>query len=64
MTHVKEAISPEQLQEPKQTPPIDELEKTVRLLANNKAPGFDGLTAKVICRCWEFMKEDILKAFC
>jgi hypothetical protein len=30
-------------------------------LANNKAPGEDGITAKVLKECWDFIKEDFFK---
>jgi ATP phosphoribosyltransferase len=60
MSKLEELLTPDQLKELECTPTIDELEKTMKLLASNKAPGSDGLTAEILRNCWEFMKEDIL----
>jgi hypothetical protein len=60
MSLLEETISPAQLMEVEKTPTIEELEQIMKILANNKAPGSDGLTSEVIRNCWEFMKTDIL----
>ncbi|KAL3698736.1 hypothetical protein R1sor_012812 [Riccia sorocarpa] len=41
-------------------PEMEELEKIVKGLPEEKAPGLDGVTAEVLTRCWSFMKIDCL----
>ncbi len=51
--------SSKQIAELEETQSEEEIEKTPRGMASDKAPGIDGLTTKVSRRCWDFMKGNI-----
>jgi hypothetical protein len=39
-------------------PDQDEVHKILKEIANNKAPGIDGIIAEVLKECWSFVGND------
>jgi hypothetical protein len=61
LENVQQTVSEEQLNKLGQQPTKAELERIIKILATNKAPGSDGLTIEVIRACWSFIGDDLLK---
>ncbi|KAL3681068.1 hypothetical protein R1sor_024024 [Riccia sorocarpa] len=55
---LKRKVTGEQNGKLAQVPNMEELERTVKLLPRDKAPGLDGVTSEVIQEHWELIKED------
>jgi hypothetical protein len=56
--HMSTFLTIEQVQMVEKVPDIEEVHQTLKDLANNKAPGIDGIIAEVLKDCWDFIGQD------